>query len=59
MSEKENAKIAMDIKDLKENLPALIELNQLQAKLMRVKFMALINEGFTIDQSLVLCKPVS
>lgn len=40
----------------KEEMPAQIEFEQFQAKLKRVRFLALIAEGFTETQAMDLCK---
>ena len=41
---------------LKETLSVQIEFTQLKAKLDRVKYNALIAEGFSEQQALLLCK---
>ncbi len=56
MNDKEHAALALSIRNLRENLPALMELKQIDAKLARVKFLALVQEGFTEQQALELCK---
>jgi len=56
MSDKDNAALALSVRTLRENLPALMELKQLDAKLCRVKFLALVEQGFTPEQALELCK---
>lgn len=56
MNEKDHAALALNVRTLRENLPALMELKQLDAKLARVKFLALVQEGFTEMQALELCK---
>lgn len=56
MSEKDNAALAQSVKTLRDNLPAMMELKQLDAKLCRVKFLALVEQGFTEQQALELCK---
>ena len=40
----------------KRNLPYFIEYEKLQAKVVRQKFLAVIKEGFTVDEALELCK---
>ena len=40
----------------RRNLPLLIEYEQLQAQVTRKKFLALIDEGFTANEALELCK---
>ncbi|CAG0966393.1 hypothetical protein MTYP_01016 [Methylophilaceae bacterium] len=56
--EKKQVLIAQELKTLKDNIPAMLELQRLQAKMMREKFLALINEGFTEEQALKLCHGV-
>ncbi len=48
--------LAQLVRDLRENLPAHIEIGQLQAKIMRARYQALVAEGFNDQQALVLCK---
>lgn len=55
--EKLAQKIAQDMRVLKDNMPALIDAARMQAKLVRVRYLALVAEGFTEDQALELCKP--
>ena len=60
MSNKDNDKgkvaLAQLARDIRENLHAHIELSQLQAKIARAKYLALIAEGFNEHQALALCK---
>lgn len=50
-------KIAQDMKMLQNNMPALIDAARLQARLTRVRYLALVAEGFTETQALQLCFP--
>lgn len=50
------ATFAQLLKQLKENMPAQLEFQQLTAKLTRAKYLALVAEGFTESQALDLCK---
>ena len=44
------------IANLKEMLPYQLELQAIDAKMRKIKFDALIKEGFAVDQVLFLCK---
>ena len=48
--------LAMAVKQLRDNLPALMEVEVLNARVTRAKYIALCNEGFTSEQALELCK---
>jgi len=54
--DKPRVALAQLVRDLREQLPAHIELAQLQAKISRAKYLALVNQGFTEVQALELCK---
>ncbi len=54
--EKKGVTIAQEVRGLRENMLALIEFTQLRARLARVKYLALIKEGFTPEQAPRLCK---
>lgn len=54
--EAERAMLAQGVLHLRENLPALLELDALQAKLTRAKFLALVEQGFNEQQALELCR---
>lgn len=54
--DKSKVTLAQLVRDLRENLPAHLELAVLQAKITRAKYQALIGEGFNDAQALVLCK---
>lgn len=55
MNDQDKVKRAQMMKDLNENFPSIIESITLQAKMTRVRYKALINEGFTVDEALKLC----
>jgi hypothetical protein len=54
--DKPRVALAQAVRELRENIAAHIEINQLQAKITRAKYAALIKEGFTEAQALLLCK---
>ena len=58
MKDEDKAKVdlARVVLDLRDSLPAHIELAQLMARVTRAKFLALVAQGFTVDQALTLCK---
>lgn len=49
-------KLLEALSQLKRNLPAMIEYNQIDARLKRARFDALVAEGFTPAQAIELCK---
>lgn len=55
-NEKLSVSLAQAVKTLRDNLPAMIEMEQLQARITRSKFLALVAHGFTEEQALILCK---
>jgi hypothetical protein len=48
--------MALMVKMLQENIVAVIECNRLNARVQREKYNALIKEGFTAEQALMLVK---
>jgi hypothetical protein len=54
--DKQQLSIAQSVKTMRDNLPALLELAAINARLVRAKFVALQNQGFTESQALELCK---
>nr|WP_315467138.1 hypothetical protein [uncultured Undibacterium sp.] len=54
----ENRKVAFAVlvREMRENLPAHIEFEQLSARVAREKYLALVKNGFTETQALELCK---
>jgi hypothetical protein len=56
MSEKAQFDLAQHIKNLRENMPALLENAELQAKLTFRQYASLVMAGFTEAQALELCK---
>ncbi|MDQ0082922.1 hypothetical protein J2W35_003281 [Variovorax boronicumulans] len=55
MNEQERISLAQSVKTVRENLPALMEMGQLNAQITRAKYLALVKEGFTEAQALDLC----
>ena len=51
--------LAQMLVDMRNQIPALLEFERLQAKLLRAKFLALVAEGFSEQQALELCKKVT
>lgn len=50
--------LAQLVKSIAENMPAHMQLQRLQAKLTREKFLALIDAGFSREEALLLCQKV-
>jgi len=48
--------MAQAVKAMRENLPALEDMHRLTSHLMRIRYDALLSEGFTPEQALFLCK---
>ncbi len=46
----------MGVEDMRRNLDDMIEGGQMMAKLLRAKYLALLDEGFTEKQALELSK---
>lgn len=55
-AERKQVTIAKGLKDLMENMTALIEYERLNARLIREKYIALIGVGFTSAEAIELCK---
>ena len=49
--------LAQAVRQMRETLPAMLEINELQAQITRAKFKALVKQGFTEAQALYLCHP--
>jgi hypothetical protein len=47
--------LAQAVVNMRDNLPAMMEFQKLNAKIIRAKYLALIGEGFTEQQALQLC----
>jgi len=54
--DKKRVDLAQAVKHLQENLPALLEIEDLNAKVAWRKFTALRAEGFDAQQALELCR---
>ncbi|MFS2047538.1 hypothetical protein ACEN9J_03015 [Variovorax sp. Varisp41] len=55
MKEQDRINLAQGVKTIRENLPAMLEMAQLNAQVTRAKYLALVKEGFTEAQALDLC----
>ena len=55
----ENSKIKKLVENCEEQLPSQIKFQGYMAKLLRAKYRALIEEGFTEAQALELCKKLT
>lgn len=55
MSENKQFDLAQHVKSFRENMPAMIENAELQARLYFKKYTALKKEGFTAVEALELC----
>ncbi len=55
-SEKQSIEIAKQMKAMQDNMPAMIDMAKMQAQLLRVRYLALVAEGFTTDEALILCR---
>ena len=49
-------KLAEHVRNLEKEIPHLIKHNELMAKLLWAKYSALLDQGFTKEQALELCK---
>lgn len=59
MSDDDKPRVALAqlVRDMRDNIAAHIEYSQIQARITRAKYLALVKEGFTEAQALQLCKP--
>jgi hypothetical protein len=48
--------LAQAVKSMRENMPAMMEHEELRAIIIRKKFITLVQSGFTETQALELCK---
>lgn len=53
--DRQRAALAQAIKRARQELPAQLELIELQAQLARARYLALIKQGFNPDEALRLC----
>jgi hypothetical protein len=58
MNESNQVNFAVLVKDIKDNILAHCEYQQLNARIQRAKYEALVKEGFTRDEALTLCAKV-
>jgi hypothetical protein len=54
--DKKSVDMARGVKHLRDNIIAMIEFEQLNARLVRAKYLALLEQGFTEQQALELCR---
>lgn len=54
--DKNRVQLAQNIKSIQDNMAAHIELSKMQAKLKRIRYDALIEQGFNEQQALILCE---
>ncbi len=54
--ERDRAKLAQQVAELTEFFPMRCDLERFNARVTRVKYVALVAEGFTPEQALELCK---
>ena len=54
--EKNSIKLAQAVRRFKENMPAMLELETLNATAMHARYTALLKAGFTAEQALFLVK---
>jgi hypothetical protein len=55
-NESSQVTLAQAVKNLRDNLPALLEMEEINARITRRKFVALQAQGFSEQQALELCK---
>ncbi len=51
--------IAAAMEGLKRNEPHMMEYHKYNARALRVKYLALVDEGFSISEALILCRDLS
>jgi hypothetical protein len=54
--DKKRVVLAQLARDMRDDIAAYIEINQLQARVTRAKYVALVKKGFPEEQALFLCK---
>jgi hypothetical protein len=54
--DKPRVALAQAVRELRENIAAHVELSQLQARITRAKYLALLKEGFSEADALMLCR---
>lgn len=55
MNDNDKVTLAQTVKSLQENVVAMIEYEQYRAKIIRAKYLAFVEQGFTEAQALDLC----
>lgn len=54
--DKQRVSMAQSVRELRESMPALLELARLNAQVTRVRYLSLVEQGFSSDQALKLCQ---
>lgn len=56
MNEKDQVSMALAVKQMQQNMPALLEYESMQARLLWARFTYLRGQGFSEQQALELCQ---
>ncbi|HJV75359.1 MAG TPA: hypothetical protein VJ654_14125 [Noviherbaspirillum sp.] len=58
MNEQEMIKSAQAIKEIRENMPLILDHFRLQAQMSKARYDELVRTGFTPEQALFLCSKI-